>query len=65
VRHKVKPGVTGLAQVSGCRGETDTIEKRQKRISFDLEYLRKWSLHLDLEIILRTIVLVLRDKQAY
>ncbi|NWG87702.1 MAG: undecaprenyl-phosphate glucose phosphotransferase [Hydrogenophilaceae bacterium] len=65
VRHKVKPGITGLAQVSGCRGETDTVEKMQKRIEYDLEYLRRWSLHLDLEIILRTILLVIRDRQAY
>lgn len=65
VRHKVKPGITGLAQVSGCRGETETIEKMEKRIGFDLEYLRKWSLQLDLEIILRTIALVVRDRQAY
>ncbi|OYY92895.1 MAG: undecaprenyl-phosphate glucose phosphotransferase [Hydrogenophilales bacterium 28-61-23] len=65
VRHKVKPGITGLAQVNGYRGETDTVEKMQKRIEYDLEYLRKWSLHLDLEIILRTVGLVFRDKKAY
>jgi putative colanic acid biosysnthesis UDP-glucose lipid carrier transferase len=66
VRHKVKPGITGLAQVSGCRGETDTVDKMHRRIDYDLEYLRNWSLRLDLEIILRTIGLVLRgDKQAY
>lgn len=65
VRHKVKPGITGLAQVSGYRGETDTVEKMQKRIEYDLEYLRKWSLRLDLEIILRTVGLVFRDRKAY
>jgi len=65
VRHKVKPGITGLAQVNGYRGETDTVEKMQKRIEYDLEYLRKWSLHLDLEIILRTVGLVIRDRKAY
>jgi putative colanic acid biosynthesis UDP-glucose lipid carrier transferase len=65
VRHKVKPGITGLAQVNGFRGETDTVEKMQKRIEYDLEYLRKWSLHLDLEIILRTVRLVFKDKTAY
>lgn len=65
VRHKVKPGITGLAQVSGFRGETDTIGKMEKRIEYDLEYLRKWSLSLDFEIILRTISQVLRDRRAY
>lgn len=65
VRHKVKPGITGLAQVSGCRGETETVDKMQKRIEYDLEYLRKWSLRLDLEIVLRTVAVVLRDRQAY
>ena len=54
VRHKVKPGITGLAQVTGYRGETDSLEKMQKRIEYDLEYLRNWSLRLDLAIILRT-----------
>jgi len=65
VRHKVKPGITGLAQVSGFRGETDTIDKMEKRIECDLEYLRKWSLSLDFEIILRTMSQVLRDRRAY
>jgi putative colanic acid biosynthesis UDP-glucose lipid carrier transferase len=65
VRHKVKPGITGLAQVNGYRGETDTVDKMQKRIEYDLEYLRKWSLRLDMEIILRTVGLVIRDRSAY
>jgi len=66
VRHKVKPGITGLAQVSGCRGETETVEKMEARIKYDLDYLRSWSLRLDTKIILRTIWLVLRgDRQAY
>ncbi len=65
VRHKVRPGITGLAQVSGFRGETDTIDKMEKRIEYDLEYLRKWSLRLDLEIILRTVSQVFRDTRAY
>ncbi len=51
VRHKVKPGITGWAQVNGQRGETDTIEKMQARVEYDLEYLRNWSLGLDLQII--------------
>jgi len=65
VRHKVKPGITGWAQVNGHRGETDTIEKMQARVEYDLEYLRNWSLGLDLQIIVRTIRLVLFDRQAY
>lgn len=65
IRHKVKPGITGWAQIHGLRGETDTIDKMQKRIEYDLEYIRNWSLSLDLWIILRTVLLVLRDKQAY
>jgi putative colanic acid biosynthesis UDP-glucose lipid carrier transferase len=65
VRHKVKPGITGLAQVSGCRGETDTLEKMQSRLHYDLEYLREWSLALDLRIIARTVKLVFADPNAY
>jgi len=65
VRHKVRPGITGWAQVHGHRGETDTIEKMQARVEYDLEYLRNWSLGLDLRIIARTIRLVLFDRHAY
>jgi putative colanic acid biosynthesis UDP-glucose lipid carrier transferase len=65
VRHKVKPGITGWAQVNGYRGETETIDKMQARIEYDLEYLRNWSLGLDLQIIVRTIRLVLFDRNAY
>ncbi|UXY14638.1 undecaprenyl-phosphate glucose phosphotransferase [Chitiniphilus purpureus] len=65
IRHKVKPGITGWAQVNGYRGETDTIDKMQKRIEFDLEYLRNWSLWLDLKIVLQTAFSTLRDKNAY
>jgi putative colanic acid biosysnthesis UDP-glucose lipid carrier transferase len=65
VRHKVKPGITGWAQVNGYRGETDTLEKMQGRIDLDLDYLRNWSLRLDLYIILRTIKLVAKDQKAY
>lgn len=65
IRHKVKPGVTGLAQVNGFRGETDDIEKMKGRIEQDLAYLRHWSLRLDLQIILRTIAVVLRKENAY
>ena len=65
IRHKVKPGITGWAQVNGFRGETDTIEKMQSRIDFDLDYLRNWSIFLDLWIILRTVSVVISDKNAY
>ena len=62
----MKPGITGLAQVNGLRGETDTVEKMKARIDFDLAYLRNWSLLLDLQIILKTVVVVLgKDKNAY
>ncbi|HZM33887.1 MAG TPA: undecaprenyl-phosphate glucose phosphotransferase [Burkholderiales bacterium] len=65
IRHKVRPGITGLAQVNGCRGETDTVDKMQARIEHDLAYLRHWSLLLDLQIILKTVVVVLRKQNAY
>ncbi|CAN5575763.1 undecaprenyl-phosphate glucose phosphotransferase [soil metagenome] len=65
VRHKVKPGITGWAQVNGLRGETDTIEKMEARVQYDLEYLRNWSLGLDLLIIARTVRLTLFDRSAY
>ncbi len=65
VRHKVKPGITGWAQVNGYRGETETVDKMQKRIDYDLEYLRNWSLRLDIDIILKTVLVVLKDKNAY
>jgi putative colanic acid biosynthesis UDP-glucose lipid carrier transferase len=65
IRHKVKPGITGLAQVNGLRGETDTVDKMQKRVEYDLAYLRNWSLLLDLQIILKTVVVVLGGKNAY
>ncbi len=65
VRHKVKPGITGWAQVNGLRGETDTIDKMEARVAYDLEYLRNWSLTLDLRIIARTIKLSFFDKNAY
>jgi putative colanic acid biosynthesis UDP-glucose lipid carrier transferase len=66
IRHKVKPGITGWAQVNGARGETDTIEKMQRRIAYDIEYLRSWSLRLDATIVWRTITLALKgDRNAY
>ena len=65
VRHKVKPGITGWAQVNGHRGETDTIEKMKARVEYDLYYLRNWSLGLDLQIIVRTIRVLFFDQHAY
>ena len=64
-RHKVKPGVTGWAQVNGLRGETETLEKMKARIEYDLDYLRNWSLRLDLYIIAKTVWVVLRGDNAY
>ncbi len=64
-RHKVKPGITGLAQVHGYRGETDTVEKLQKRVEYDLAYIENWSLGLDIFILLRTLPAVLSMKAAY
>ncbi|WP_202945312.1 undecaprenyl-phosphate glucose phosphotransferase [Hahella chejuensis] len=65
VRHKVRPGITGWAQVNGLRGETQTLERMQARIEFDLDYLRNWSLALDLKIILMTVGMVYKDEYAY
>lgn len=64
-RHKVKPGITGWAQVSGYRGETDTLEKMQKRVEYDLWYIDNWSLWLDLKIIFMTIFKGFVNKNAY
>ncbi|MBI5891297.1 MAG: undecaprenyl-phosphate glucose phosphotransferase [Nitrosomonadales bacterium] len=65
LRHKVRPGITGWAQVNGMRGETEVLEKMQGRIDHDLYYLQNWSLWLDLWIILRTVWVVLRRDNAY
>jgi putative colanic acid biosynthesis UDP-glucose lipid carrier transferase len=65
LRHKVKPGITGWAQVNGYRGETDTLDKMAGRVEYDLDYLRNWSISLDLWIILRTVKVVLGKENAY
>lgn len=65
LRHKVRPGITGWAQVNGWRGETDTIEKMEMRIKYDLEYIRNWTLWLDVKIIIFTIFRSFNDKNAY
>jgi len=64
-RHKVKPGITGWAQINGWRGETDTLEKMQKRVEYDLDYIRNWSLWLDIKIVLLTIIRGFTGKNAY
>jgi len=61
----VRPGITGWAQVNGCRGETETLDKMKRRVDYDLEYLRKWSFLMDVRIILRTIGLMRKDPNAY
>jgi putative colanic acid biosysnthesis UDP-glucose lipid carrier transferase len=65
IRHKVAPGMTGLAQIRGFRGETRTIEQMKARVESDLEYLRRWSITLDLKIIAVTIFRVFTDSKAY
>ena len=65
LRHKVKPGITGLAQVSGYRGETETLEKMQRRVACDHQYIREWSLWMDLKILLKTLQVVLTGRNAY
>lgn len=64
-RHKVKPGITGWAQVNGYRGETDTIDKMEGRVLYDITYLKHWSIWLDITIMLRTVKLIFKDGQAY
>jgi putative colanic acid biosynthesis UDP-glucose lipid carrier transferase len=65
VRHKVRPGITGWAQVNGLRGQTDTLEKMRRRIDYDIAYLNNWSLRLDFKILLKTFLVLWRDERAY
>ncbi len=65
LRHKVKPGITGWAQVNGLRGETETLDKMEARVEYDLDYLRNWSLWLDIQIIFRTVKVVLARENAH
>lgn len=65
LRHKVKPGITGWAQINGWRGETDTLEKMEKRVEFDLEYIREWSVWFDIKIVFLTIFKGFVNKAAY
>jgi putative colanic acid biosynthesis UDP-glucose lipid carrier transferase len=63
IRHKVRPGITGLAQVNGLRGETETLEKMSERVRYDLEYLRNWSPWLDIKILFKTLGVILHDRR--
>jgi len=63
-RHRILPGMTGLAQVNGCRGETDTLEKMEKRVEYDLTYINNWSVWLDIRIMVKT-VYTLFSRNAY
>ena len=65
LRHRVKPGITGWAQVHGYRGETDTLDKMQKRVEYDLYYIEHWSVWLDLKIIALTVFKGFVNKNAY
>lgn len=65
LRHKVRPGLTGWAQINGWRGETETLEKMEKRVEYDLDYLRRWSLWFDLKIIVLTVFRGFKDSHAY
>ncbi len=64
-RHKVKPGITGWAQINGLRGETNTLDKMEERVKFDHYYIENWSLAFDMKIILKTVLVVLFQKTAY
>jgi polysaccharide biosynthesis protein PslA len=64
-RHRVKPGLTGWAQVNGLRGELDSADKLKRRVTFDLQYIDNWSLGFDLKIVLRTVLKLFYDPSAY
>jgi Undecaprenyl-phosphate glucose phosphotransferase len=64
-RHRVRPGITGWAQINGLRGEVDTLEKAKRRVELDLNYIENWSLMLDLEILIRTPLSLMLDRNAY
>jgi putative colanic acid biosynthesis UDP-glucose lipid carrier transferase len=64
-RHRVKPGITGLAQVNGCRGITDTIDKMERRVAYDLQYIDTWSIILDLKVMIRTVFVGFINNNAF
>ena len=65
LRHKVKPGITGWAQVNGLRGETETVNKMVNRVEYDLDYIQRWSVWFDIKIIFMTVFGGLTNKNAY
>jgi len=65
IRRKALPGITGLAQINGCRGERARLEDMQARVNYDLDYLRRWTPLLDLKILFQTAVNLFRDDKAY
>jgi putative colanic acid biosynthesis UDP-glucose lipid carrier transferase len=66
LRHMVKPGITGWAQVNGCRGETKNVSSMQKRVNYDLYYIHRWSFWFDCQVVLQTIINIFRgDQNAY
>jgi putative colanic acid biosynthesis UDP-glucose lipid carrier transferase len=65
LRHFIKPGITGWAQINGWRGETDQLYKMEKRVEYDLEYIRRWSLWMDVKIILLSVFKGFSSKNAY
>ncbi|QDT59567.1 UDP-glucose:undecaprenyl-phosphate glucose-1-phosphate transferase [Stieleria bergensis] len=65
LRHKVKPGITGLAQVNGCRGETDTLDKMEARVHWDHQYIRNWTLLMDIRILVKTLRVAWKQETAY
>jgi putative colanic acid biosynthesis UDP-glucose lipid carrier transferase len=65
LRHKVKPGITGLAQVNGHRGETETLDKMLQRVACDHQYIREWSFWMDVKILARTLLVVFSQRNAY
>jgi lipopolysaccharide/colanic/teichoic acid biosynthesis glycosyltransferase len=64
-RHRVRPGITGWAQVNGLRGELNSVEKLRKRVQYDTDYIDNWSIGFDVAIVLRTVWLLFHDPNAY
>ena len=64
-RQRMKPGITGFAQVNGCRGETPSVDAMRRRVEFDVWYIDNWSFHLDFAIMFRTFVEIIRGRNAY
>ena len=65
LRHKVKPGITGWAQVNGLRGETETVNKMVQRVEYDLDYIHRWSVWFDIKIVFMTVFNGFKNKNAY